>query len=144
MIPKSLKSGIILPLFKGKGAKANNKANYRRITLFPTCRKIYEMILLNRLDNFAAHKGFFSEMQFGSQEGVGSTEASFTVLETINHMLESSSKVFNCFLYTVCMFRKPWIQSVLGINLDLERINPYKSQQDYFSLLCILNYLKSI
>ena len=24
MIPKSLKSGIILPLFKGKGAKANN------------------------------------------------------------------------------------------------------------------------
>ena len=62
MIPKSLKSGIILPLFKGKGAKANNKGNYRGITLLPTLCKIYEMILLNRLDNFAAHKGFFSEM----------------------------------------------------------------------------------
>ena len=36
MIPKSLKSGIILPLFKGKGAKANSKDNYRGITLFPT------------------------------------------------------------------------------------------------------------
>ena len=35
MIPESLKSGIILPLFKGKGAKANNKDNYRGITLFP-------------------------------------------------------------------------------------------------------------
>ena len=70
MIPKSLKSGIILPLFKGKGAKANNKDNYRGITLFPTLCKTYEMILLNRLDNFAAHKGFFSEMQFGFQEGV--------------------------------------------------------------------------
>ena len=34
MIPESLKSGIILPLFKGKGAKANNKDNYRGITLF--------------------------------------------------------------------------------------------------------------
>ena len=49
MIPKSLKSGIILPLFKGKDAKANNKDNYREITLFPTLCKIYEMILLNRL-----------------------------------------------------------------------------------------------
>ena len=71
IIPESLKSGIILPLFKGKGAKANNKDNYRGITLFPTLCKIYEMILLNRLDNFASHKGFFSEMQFGFQEGVG-------------------------------------------------------------------------
>ena len=41
------------------------------------------MILLNRLDNFAAHEGFFSEMQFGFQESVGCTEASFTILETI-------------------------------------------------------------
>ena len=62
MILESLKSGIILPLFKGKRAKANNKNNYRGITLFPTLCKIYEMILLNRLHNFAAHKGFFSEM----------------------------------------------------------------------------------
>ena len=35
MIPKNLKSGIILPLFKGKRAKVNNKDNYRGITLFP-------------------------------------------------------------------------------------------------------------
>ena len=33
MIPKSLKSGITLPLFKGEGAKANNKDNYREKTL---------------------------------------------------------------------------------------------------------------
>ena len=42
---KSLKTGLILPLFKGKSAKANNKDNYRGITLFPTLCKIYEMIL---------------------------------------------------------------------------------------------------
>ena len=41
--------GEILPLFKGKGAKANNKDNYRGITLFPSLCKIYEMVLLNRL-----------------------------------------------------------------------------------------------
>ena len=49
-----LKTGIILPLFKGKGAKANNKDNYRGITLFPTISKIYEMILVNRLEQFAS------------------------------------------------------------------------------------------
>ena len=39
-VSKFLKTGIILPLFKGKGAKANNKDNYRGITLFPTlCKK---------------------------------------------------------------------------------------------------------
>ena len=38
-----LKIGIILPLFKGKGAKANNKDSYIGITLFSTLCKIYEM-----------------------------------------------------------------------------------------------------
>ena len=56
------------------------------------------MILLNRLEAFAKQRGFFSEMQFGFQEGVGCIRASFVILETINHMLEPGSKVFSCFL----------------------------------------------
>ena len=114
MIPESLKSGIILPLFKGKGAKANNKDIYRGITLFLTLCKIYDgMILLNRLDNFAAHKGFFSEMQFGFQEGMGCTEASFAILETANHMLERGSKVFSCIIDVRKAFDTVWIDGIL-------------------------------
>ena len=71
--------------------------------------EIYEMILLIRLDDFATHKGFFSEMQFGFQEGVGCTKASFTILETINHMLERSSKVLSCFLDVRKAFDTVWI-----------------------------------
>ena len=56
-----LKIGIILPLFKGKGTKANTKDNYRGITLFPTLCKIYEMILLNRLEKYASQMGSFSK-----------------------------------------------------------------------------------
>ena len=44
------------------------------------------MILLNRLEKYAARIGFFSETQFSFQEGVGCTETSFSILETINHM----------------------------------------------------------
>ena len=83
----SLLTGVILLLFKGKGAKANNKDNYRGITFFPTLCKIFEMVLLKRLENFAEQMGLFSNMQFGFKEGVGCTEASFTILESINHML---------------------------------------------------------
>ena len=70
-VSKFLKTGIILQSFKGKGAKANNKDNYRGIMLSPTLRKIYEMILLNRLENFAADNEYFSELQFGFRKGVG-------------------------------------------------------------------------
>ena len=110
---KSLKTGIILPLFKGKGAKANNKNNYRGITLFPLLCKIYEMILLNRLEKFAADNEYFSELQFGFREGVGCIEASFTILETINHMLERGSKVFSCFLDVRKAFDTVWIDGLL-------------------------------
>ena len=50
---------MILPLFKGKGVKANNKNNYRGITVFPTLCKVYEMVLLNRLENYAEQNGLF-------------------------------------------------------------------------------------
>ena len=96
-----------MPLSKGKGAKANNKDSYRRITLFPTLCKIYEMVLLNRLEKFAADRGYFSELQFGFREGVGCTEASFTILETINHILERERAKFSV---VFSMFEKLSIQ----------------------------------
>ena len=112
-ICESLKVGTILPLFKGKGVKANYKDNYRGITLFPTLCKIYEMVLLNRLEKYAERRGFFSNMQFGFQEGVGCIEASFIILETINHMLERGSKIFSCFLDLRKAFETVWIDGLL-------------------------------
>ena len=100
-------------MFKGKGAKANNKDNYRGITLFPTLCKIYEMIVLNRLEKLAAGNEYFSELQLGFREGVGCIEASFTVLEAINHMLERGSKVFSCFLDVRKGFDTIWIEGLL-------------------------------
>ena len=112
-VPESVLTGVILPLFKGKSAKANNKDNYRGITLFPTLCKIYEMMLLNKLESFAKDKGLFSDMQFGFKEGVGCTEASFTILEAINHMIERGSNVFTCFLDVRKAFDTVWIDGLL-------------------------------
>ena len=71
------------------------------------------MILLNRLEKFAARKGYFSELQFGFSEGVGCIEASFTILETINHMPERGSKVFGCFPDVRKAFDTVWIDGLL-------------------------------
>ena len=94
---KTLKTGLVLPLFKGKGTKANNKDIHSGITLFPALCKIYEMIILIRLEKFANQAGYFLEMQFGFQEESGCIEASFMILETINHMLERGSRMFKLF-----------------------------------------------
>ena len=56
------------------------------------------MIILNRLEKFVSQAWYSSEMQFGFQEGSSCIEASLTILETINHMLERGSKMFSCFL----------------------------------------------
>ena len=110
-------------MFKGKGVKANCEDNYRGIILFPTLCKIYEMVLLNRLEKCAERRGFFSKMQFGFQEGVSCIEASFIILETINHMLERGSKIFSRFLGVRKAFDTVWIDGLpyklfteLGIN----------------------------
>ena len=81
--------------------------------LFPTLCKIYEMILLNRLEKFAEDNEYFSELQFGFREGIGCIEASFTILGTINHMLERGSKVFSCFLDIHKAFDTVWIDGLL-------------------------------
>ena len=81
--------------------------------LFPTLCKIYEIILLNRLEKFVADSEYFSELQFGFREGVGCTDASFTILETINLMLDQGSKVFSCFLDVRRAFDTAWIDGLL-------------------------------
>ena len=91
----------------------NNKDDYKGITLFPTLCKIYEMILLNRLEKFATDNEYFSELQFGFREGVGGIEASFTILERINHMLERGSKVLSYFLDVRKAFDTVWIDGLL-------------------------------
>ena len=70
-------------------------------------------MVLNRLEKFAEQQGLFSNMQFGFKEGAGCTEASFTILESINHMLERGSKVFGCFLNVRKAFDTLWIDGLL-------------------------------
>ena len=58
-VPSGSLMGMILPLFKGKGLKACEKDNYRGITMFPVIIKVFEVIRLRQLENFAKVKNLF-------------------------------------------------------------------------------------
>ena len=81
--------------------------------MFPTRTEIYEMVLLDRTEKFAGKNAYFSNLQFGFQEGVGCLETSFTILESINHMLKRGNKLFACFLDVRKAFDTVWIDGLL-------------------------------
>ena len=125
-VPQSLKFELLLPLFKGKGTKASNKDNYRGIAMFSVFCKVFELLILRRLEAIAQEKGYFSHLQFGFQEGVSCLEASFVISESISRMIEQGSKVFSCFLDVRKAFDTIWIDGLLyklyhelGINSKL-------------------------
>ena len=58
-IPQSLKLLLLLPLFAGKGAKPSNKDNYRGTAMFSGFCKVFDLLILRRLEAIAQEKGFF-------------------------------------------------------------------------------------
>ena len=74
--------------------------------------KIYEMLLLNGLENYPKQNRLFLNLQSGFQEGVGCTETSFTILASINHMLERKQS-FGCIFDVFKAFHTVWIDGLL-------------------------------
>ena len=107
--PEMLTICMMLPFFKGKALKAYDKDNYRVIAMFPVITKIFEMIILKRLEDFAMSKSYFSPLQFGFKRSAGCLEASFVISESVNHTLERNNKIVSCFLDIKKAFDTVWL-----------------------------------
>ena len=88
------------------------KNDSRGIAMFPVITKIFEMILLQRLEDFARSKSYFLPLQFGFKKSVGCLEASFVISEYVNHKLERGNKVFSCFLDVEKTFVTVWLDGL--------------------------------
>ena len=66
-----------------------------------------------RLKTYALQNNLFSDVQSVFQEGVSCIEGSFTILESINHMLERGSEIFSCSLDICKAFDTVWIDDLL-------------------------------
>ena len=66
-IPVKFKQGLIITLHKGAGKSYTNPDDYRAISLLPSIAKLFEKLLLNRLENFVISKSIHP-LQYGFQK----------------------------------------------------------------------------
>ena len=122
-IPVSLKYGTIITLHKGNGKRKDVPKNYRAITLSSSILKLYERILLKRLQNCISKP--LHPLQGGFQKKMGSMMTSLIVKESIHFCQEKNSKLYTCFLDARQAFDRVWHDGLiyklhqLGVNITL-------------------------
>ena len=103
IFPSTLKWAEIIPIFKNKG-DADNKENYRPISILPTISKVFERIMFDQINSFIQNK--FSKFLCGFRKGF-STQVPLTKLlqkwqqsldrkEIIGTVLIDLSKAYDC------------------------------------------------
>lgn len=83
--PESWASGLISPVFKGKG-DPNIPQNYRPITVGSALGKLFSQVMLARLNRWAEEGSWRASTQFGFRNEVGTSEATFLK----RHVLDKS------------------------------------------------------
>ena len=104
--PNGMKEGIIVTLHKGGNKSKTDPNNYRAITLSSCILKVYERILLNRIQsdtNFT-----LCSLQGGFQKGMGCTQTSYLLSECIAFAKENKSKLYVCILDAQKAFDTVW------------------------------------
>ena len=105
-VPLALLRGIILTLYKGVHKPKNQCNSYRAITLSFSVLKLYENVLLNRLQNSIDLP--IHSLQGGFQPQMSSAMTSFVLNESINFCREQNSKLYVCFLDARKAFDRVW------------------------------------
>ena len=103
-IPKDMKRGIIVTLFKGGRKKKDEPSSYRAITLSSAILKLYERLLLSRI--YKESDDRVSPLQGGFQKGMGCIMSSFLLKECVYYSKDNGSKLYLCFLDVKTAFDK--------------------------------------
>ena len=74
-VPESMKIAWLVPLHKGKGLSKEDMDSYRAIALLPGFGKLFERILVSRLERFVERMGVVPESQCAFKKGSGVDDA---------------------------------------------------------------------
>ena len=72
-VPKTFKSSIVVPIYKGKGKPINSPSSYRPVAILPALSKVLEKVILQQLTPFLEKK--LPPCQFGFRPGRSATAA---------------------------------------------------------------------
>ena len=96
-VPDSLKGGLIVPIYKGKGKDPLLTSSYRGITLSSSIVKLFEIIILQRLSPLLEDMCMPDILQTAYQSGLSCTDAIFATQETLLLHLKEGGKPYLCF-----------------------------------------------
>ena len=106
IVPICMKVGTIITLFKGGNKLRTDPNNYRAITLSSVIIRVYENIILKRIDTQGNVK--VVQLQSGFQKCLCCVMTSFSLKECIFYGKEQGSRVFICFLDARKAFDRLW------------------------------------
>lgn len=96
IFPTSLKSSIIIPIFKS--GSRDSVTNYRPIALLPSLSKIIEKIINTRLIGFLDKHNFFSSNQYGFRKKLSTSDAIQNLVSFVSQKLDTKNKCIAIFL----------------------------------------------
>ncbi|MES9882637.1 MAG: reverse transcriptase family protein [Sedimenticola sp.] len=111
-VPDSFKDGLIVTLHKGHGKPLTDPNSYRAISLTPVISKLYEKLLLSRLER-KNYTNKLHPLQHGFQKNKSCKMVSFILQECIDYCRERGSELFTCFLDAEKAFDRVWIDGLL-------------------------------
>ena len=89
VVPDEFGKGLLIPLLKDSSGDAAQCDNYRGITLSCVVSKVFEYALLEKYSSL-----FMTDnLQFGFKNGVGCSDALFTVKSVVNHFVKNGCTV---------------------------------------------------
>ena len=96
IIPDEWSQGMISPIYKNKGDKANPD-NYRGITILSCFGKLFTSVLNNRLNNYLESMNLLCEEQAGVRKHYGTTDHIFNLKRIIDLYLCRDKQLFCAF-----------------------------------------------
>ena len=115
IIPESFKAGSVVPIYKGKNKDKTIPSNYRGITLTSAIGKLFEKVIINRIDSWLSENTitFPHKLQMGFVKGRGATTAAFCLEGCIDYYRKRKSPVYTCFLDNEKAFDNVWQNGLL-------------------------------
>ena len=97
IIPDEWSQGMISPIYKNKGDKANPD-NYRGLTILNCFGKLFTSVLNNRLNNYLESMNLLCEEQAGFRKHYGTTDHIFNLKCIIDLYLCRDKQLFCAFI----------------------------------------------
>ena len=97
VFPSKLKEAMVIPVFKNKGSLLNAE-NYRPIFLLSNIDKVYQKLMLKRLNNFLDNCDCLYPRQFGIRANHSTSSALINCTENIRKALDSGYHVCPVFI----------------------------------------------